>query len=74
MQGTGVPGHSVLIILDYKTHKYNRYCRGRDVAIYATKPMAEGKQSITITTTDQHNQTKALTHTFEILKAEPGVG
>ena len=31
--------------------------------------MAEGKQSITITTTDQHNQTKALTHTFEILKS-----
>jgi uncharacterized surface anchored protein len=33
------------------------------------KPLSEGKQSVTITTSDAKNQTVALTHVFEILKS-----
>lgn len=34
-----------------------------------SRPLSEGKQSVTITTTDQNGQAKALTNTFEVLKS-----
>ncbi len=71
IQGTGVPGNSVLIILGLQNPISTTVSVGADGIWRYTpqKPMAEGKQSITITTTDQNNQAKALTHIFEILKS-----
>ncbi len=71
IQGTGVPGNSVLIILGMQNPVSSTTTVGEDgVWRYTPQhPLAEGKQSITITTTDQNNQIKALTNTFEILKS-----
>lgn len=71
IQGTGVAGKTVLVILGLRDPISTTVSIGADGIWRYTpqRPLSEGKQSVTITTTDQKNQTKALTHTFEILKS-----
>ena len=71
IQGTGVPGNSVLILLGIDHPTSGSVTVGTDGIWYftPTKPLAEGKQSVTITTKDKTNKIIALTHTFEILKS-----
>ncbi len=71
IQGTGVPGNTVLIILGLTHPMSTTVTVGPDGIWRYTPlvPLMEGKQSVTITTNDQRGQTKALTHTFEVLKS-----
>lgn len=71
IQGTGVPGNSVLVILGLTHPMSTTVTVGQDGIWRYTpdRPLMEGKQSVTITTSDQRGQTKALTHTFEVLKS-----
>lgn len=71
IQGTGVPGNSVLILLGIDHPTSGSVTVGADGIWYftPTRPLAEGKQSVTITTKDKTNKVVALTHTFEILKS-----
>lgn len=71
IQGTGVPKNTVLVILGLLNPISTTVAVGEDGIWRYTpeRPLTEGKQSVTITTRDQHGQTKALTNTFEVLKS-----
>lgn len=71
IQGTGIPGNNVLIILGMQNPISATITVEADGVWRYTpsRPLSEGKQSVTITTTDQNGQAKALTNTFEVLKS-----
>ncbi len=71
IQGTGIPGNQVLIIVGIDEPMSDTTLVGADGIWRYTppKPLKEGKQSITITTADKASKTVALTHTFELLKS-----
>lgn len=70
-QGTGIPGNQLLIVIGIDQPMSDSVIIGADGMWRYTppKPLSEGKQSVTITTSDAKNQTVALTHVFEILKS-----
>lgn len=71
IQGTGIPGNTVLITLGMVNPVSTTVSVGVDGVWRYTpeRPLAEGKQSVTITTSDQNGKAKALTNTFEVLKS-----
>ena len=71
IQGTGIPGTSVLILLGIQRPVTGTVTVGTDGVWYytPTKPLSEGKQSVTITTKDKAGKTVAITHSFDILKS-----
>lgn len=70
-QGTGVPGKQVFIIVGITNPVSSTVTVGADGLWRMTpdRPLAEGKQSITITTQNTNDATVAMTHTFEVLKS-----
>lgn len=71
VQGTGVPGNTVLLLLGITYPQTGSTIIGADgVWRYTpTSVLAAGKQSVTITTTDIQGKSTAITHAFEILKS-----
>ncbi len=71
IQGTGIPGKTVSVIVGITNPMGGVASVGADGlwSYTPTKPLAPGKQSVTITTQDIHNKPIALTHSFEILKS-----
>ena len=71
IQGTGVPGKTVSLILGITNPTGDTTIVGADGLWSYTpkKPLAPGKQSVTITTQDATNKPVAITHMFEILKS-----
>lgn len=71
IQGTGVPGKTVSLLIGITKPISASVTVGADGVWYFTppKPLADGKQSVTITTTDANGKPVALTHTFQILKS-----
>lgn len=71
IQGTGVAGSQVLIIVGITNPVSDTFLVGTDGLWRYTppKPLSEGKQSVTITTTDAKGKPVALTHMFEVLKS-----
>lgn len=69
--GTGVVGKSVSIILGISHPVAATVTVGADGIWRYTpaKPLADGKQSITITTTNGSNKPVAITHVFDIFKS-----
>lgn len=71
IQGTGVPGNVVQFILGI-THPQTGSTTVEADGVWRytpTTPLSAGRQSITMTTKDAQNKSKAITHTFEILKS-----
>lgn len=71
IQGTGIAGNQILITVGIERPLSDTVIVGTDGVWRYTpiKPLSEGKQSVTITTTDAQSKTVAITHTFEILKS-----
>ena len=71
IQGTGIAGNQILITVGIERPTSDTVIVGTDGIWRYTpiKPLAEGKQSVTITTTNAQSKTVAITHTFEILKS-----
>ncbi len=71
IQGTGIPGKQINILLGIDKPIIGSATVGSDGIWYftPTKPLAEGKQSITITTQDLQGKTTALTNAFTVLKS-----
>lgn len=71
IQGTGVPDKFVGVSLGITNPTSgSTKIRADGVWTYTPpKPLAPGKQSVTISTTDQTGKPVAITHTFEILKS-----
>lgn len=71
IQGTGIPGKTVSLILGITNPYGGTTTVGADGLWSYTpkKPLAPGKQSVTITTQDVKNKPVAITHMFEILKS-----
>jgi len=71
IQGTGIPGKRVSLILGITTPVTGSTIVAADGLWSFTpqKPLAAGKQSVTITTPDINNKPVAITHMFEILKS-----
>lgn len=71
IQGTGVPGNAVQLILGITRPQIGKTTVEADgVWRYTpTTPLAAGRQSVTMTTKDAQGKSKAITHTFEILKS-----
>ncbi len=71
IQGTGIPGKKVSLLLGIAKPISATVTVGTDGVWYFTppKPLAEGKQSVTITTVDAKGKTVAITHNFQILKS-----
>ncbi len=71
IQGTGIPGKQVLIVLGIQNPTTASVTVGAD-GIWRHTPaaaLAPGKQSVTISTVNANNKPAAITHTFEILKS-----
>jgi hypothetical protein len=71
IQGTGIAGKTVSLILGITNPIGDTAIVGANGLWSYTpkKPLAPGKQSITITTTNLQNKPVAITHMFEILKS-----
>jgi hypothetical protein len=71
IQGTGVPGKQVLLVIGITQPTSSAVTISPDGTWRYTppKPLTPGKQSITITTTDEQGKTVAISHGFEILKS-----
>ena len=69
--GTGVPNHQILLIIGMTSPYTDTTTVEQDgIWRYTPKtPLAPGKQSVTITTTDAQNKSVAITHLFEVLKS-----
>lgn len=71
ISGTGVPNHQILLILGM-TNPYTDTTTVDPDGMWRYTPktaLSPGKQSITITTTDEQNKSVAITHLFEIFKS-----
>jgi len=71
IQGTGIPGKSVSIVLGINTPVGGTATVGADGlwSFTPSKPLSPGAQSVTITTKDSNNKSVALTHLFTVLKS-----
>ncbi|MBI5620719.1 hypothetical protein HY949_03000 [Candidatus Gottesmanbacteria bacterium] len=71
IQGTGIPGKKVSVVLGITNPVSGTTTVGGDgIWRYTpTKPLGNGKQSVTATTTDARGKSVALTHTFTVLKS-----
>lgn len=71
IQGTGIPGKSVSLILGITRPLTGSTTVAADGLWSYTpaKPLAAGKQSVTATTSDINGKPVAITHIFEILKS-----
>ncbi|MBI5018985.1 fibronectin type III domain-containing protein [Candidatus Gottesmanbacteria bacterium] len=71
IQGTGITGNQILITIGIEKPMSDTVIVGGDGIWRYTpiKPLSEGKQSVTITTTNAQSKTVAITHTFEVLKS-----
>ncbi len=71
IQGTGIPGKTVSIVLGITNPIGGSAIVGTDGLWSFTpkKPLAPGTQSVTVTTQDKNNKPVAITHTFQILKS-----
>ncbi len=71
IQGTGIPGKTVSIVLGITNPIGGSAVVGADGLWSFTpkKPLAAGRQSVTITSPDKNNKPVAIVHTFEILKS-----
>lgn len=71
IQGTGIPGNIVSVLIGIDTLMTGTATVGTDGVWYftPTKPLAAGKQSITMTTRDANEKTIALTTAFTVLKS-----
>jgi len=71
IQGTGIPGKKVSLVVGITNPVGDTAVVGSDGLWSYTpkKPLAPGKQSVTMTTTNLQNKPVAITHTFEILKS-----
>lgn len=71
IQGTGVPGKQVLIVVGI-THPVGGTTTVGGDGIWRftpSKPLSPGKQSVTATSSDAQGKPVALTHIFEVLKS-----
>lgn len=71
IQGTGIPGKTVSLIIGITNPIGDSTKVGTNGLWSYTpkKPLAPGKQSVTMTTQNLQNKPVAITHTFEILKS-----
>lgn len=71
IQGTGIPGKNVSIVLGITNPVGGSAVVGSDGlwSYTPTKPLSPGKQSVTITTKDINSKPVAITHTFTVLKS-----
>lgn len=71
IQGTGIPGKTVSVVLGITNPVSGTATVGNDgIWRYTpTKPLGAGKQSVTATTTDEKGKSVAFTNTFTILKS-----
>ena len=71
IQGTGIPGKSVTITVGIQKPITGKATIGTNGlwSFTPTKPLAVGKQSVTITTVDEKGKSVALTTLFTILKS-----
>lgn len=71
IQGTGVPGKQIMIIVGIQNPTTGTVMVGTDGVWYYTpsKRLTEGRQSVTITTQDKNGKTVAITHAFQVLKS-----
>lgn len=71
IQGTGVPGKSVLVTVGITKPVSQSIKIGGDGLWRFTppKPLGIGKQSVTITSPNENGKPVAITHTFDILKS-----
>lgn len=71
IQGIGIPGSQILIVVGITNPVSDTFLVSEDGIWRFTppKPLSEGKQSVTITTTDAKGRPMALTHVFEVLKS-----
>ena len=71
IQGTGIPGKSVSIVLGITSPVGGSATVGPDGlwSYTPTKPLSAGAQSVTITSQDLTNKPVAITHQFTILKS-----
>lgn len=69
--GTGLPGKTVSVVVGITNPVGGTTIVGNDGIwrFTPTKPLSEGKQSITATMVDQRGKSVAFTHTFTILKS-----
>jgi hypothetical protein len=71
IQGTGIPGKTVSLIIGI-THPIGDTTKVAATGLWSytpKKPLAPGRQSVTITTQNLQNKPVAITHMFEILKS-----
>ncbi len=70
-QGTGIPGENVLVTIGSPNPMQSKMQIGTDGIFRYTpdKPLAAGKQHVTITTLSTNNKPVTLTSTFTILKS-----
>lgn len=71
IQGTGIPGKSVSIVLGITNSVGGSATVGPDGlwSYTPSKPLPPGGQSVTITTKDANNKAVAITHLFTIMKS-----
>lgn len=71
VQGTGIPGKTVSIVLGINTPIGGSATVGSDGlwSFSPAKPLSPGAQSVTITTKDVNNKAVAITHLFTVLKS-----
>lgn len=71
IQGTGIPGKTVSIVLGITNPVGGSATVGSDGlwSYTPTKPLSPGGQSVTITTKDVNNKPVAITHLFTIFKS-----
>lgn len=71
IQGTGIPGKRVSVVVGITNPVSGQVPIGGDGLwrFTPTKPLAPGKQSVTITSSDASGKSIAVTHTFTVLKS-----
>jgi hypothetical protein len=70
-EGTGTPGKTVTLIIG-KTNPINTTVTIKSDGIWRfvpTKPLSEGKQTLTVSTLNNSGKTVSITRTFDILKS-----
>jgi hypothetical protein len=71
IQGTGIPGKTVSLVIGI-THPIGDTTKVGATGLWSytpKKPLAPGRQSVTMTTQNLQNKPVAITHMFEILKS-----
>ena len=71
IQGTGIPTHTVSVVVGITNPVSGSVVVGTDGMwrFTPTRPLAPGKQSVTVTTLDSASKPVAITHAFTVLKS-----